>query len=1303
MSKAITGAAMLVGAIALEYFTGGAASPLLAAAIQAMAAGGISMEAAAISEALANQRGLGITVRQAAGLRQVVYGEQRIGGTIVYQSTTGFGNTGLPLYNLVIALAGHQIDSIVNLYLDGRQVFWQQTSNTSPAFPNTANPANTTRNGINFGGIAANDVQANTPGAVLNTTPYGQHPYYGMGLGYGIGPGGNHYQFAGKVYCEARYGDQLPGDIVQKLAATDPNWAANVNQSPYGGGCTYVFLQIGYDSTQFPNFPEIRFTVRGKNDIYDPRTGGRSFSANWALIVADAITDADFGLGDTQDCVATAQITPVQPGGIGTVITGGTLAGITLVSGGGGYTTPPTVTIAPPLGPGYCYPAPAGTLTMATATAILGSGPTAGEVVGFNITNPGAGYTTQPLITVTPSPNAAVNQAQLIAAANVCDEDVLTSAGFEQNYQLNLHYDTGTSPGAALAMMMPAAAGRISRIGGQWFIWPAYWQGPSFVFDQGALVGTPTWMPNRSFKELFNRVNGTYIAPNYPYNNITRGEGGASDLYDSNGWWYGQTEDTWPLAWQPTSYPQYAHDALHGFGYDEFLAQDGGILLPKDLSFRSVISIVQAQRVAKINLMRNRQQGSGSFPMSLAAWQMQPTDVMQFTFPVLGWTNKVLEISGDLRFQIEEQESEDEGGERALAVSLVVPVNETDPSVYEWNGVQASVVGQDGWGYTSAPTVSFNPYLDQPYATLYNNGVLQVILTNPMTLYTTTPTVTFSGGGGSGASATAVLGATQPGGGQLITGFTINAAGSGYSTAPTVTLSGGGVFTTNATATAQLYGMAIGGLSITNGGHGYTTAPAVTINGTGQGATAYAVLTAGVVTEIVLLNTGYGYTGTPTVSIAAPPVGGTQATATASLAGSSVLGIALTSGGAGSGGGLGYTSPPTVTFSAPQLPGGYSATATASISGGVVTGFTLTNPGYGYTSAPTITLSGGGGSGASAQAIGALFVTSATITNGGLGYTSAPTLNFTGGGGSGAGGYTAVSGGAVDQITITTEDYPGYQSVPSISFSGGGGSGAAATAVCEYLLSGVGVAGGAGYTTSPTVTLSAPGLSGGVQATATATVAGGQVTGFTIVTQGSGYLTPPTVSLSGGGGTGASGTAYLASSTVAGFTITNPGAGWLQNPNVIISGGGGYGASATTSIGGGQILTLTPGGALMDELTLYEELSPYDVPVSGAPPEQAGTVAVGSAAGSGATGNVVGSTLIGQITILTGATGLAAGTLCTVTFQSALPHAPTVLITASGISSGVVSGTATTTVATFVVSAALLPSTLYQIGYELLL
>jgi hypothetical protein len=86
-------------------------------------------------------------------------------------------------------------------------------------------------------------------------------------------------------------------------------------------------------------------------------------------------------------------------------------------------------------------------------------------------------------------------------------------------------------------------------------------------------------------------------------------------------------------------------------------------------------------------------------------------------------------------------------------------------------------------------------------------------------------------------------------------------------------------------------------------------------------------------------------------------------------------------------------------------------------------------------------------------------------------------------------------------------------------------------------------AGGTGYTSAPTVTISGGGGSG---ATATATVAGNAVTGVTLTNPGSGYTTAPTVSF-GGPGTGATATAVVAKAPVAAIVEVVSGFVFLFN------------------------------------------------------------------------------------------------------------------------------------------------------------
>src|SRR5262249_47114089 len=84
---------------------------------------------------------------------------------------------------------------------------------------------------------------------------------------------------------------------------------------------------------------------------------------------------------------------------------------------------------------------------------------------------------------------------------------------------------------------------------------------------------------------------------------------------------------------------------------------------------------------------------------------------------------------------------------------------------------------------------------------------------------------------------------------------------------------------------------------------------------------------------------------------------------------------------------------------------------------------------------PTLTFSGGGGTGATAQVLAG--VTGITLAGGGDGYTSAPTVIISGGGGSDTTATASVSSLGVGGVTLT-QGGTGYSSLPTIIFSGGG-------------------------------------------------------------------------------------------------------------------------------------------------------------------------------------------------------------------------------------------------------------------------
>jgi len=146
--------------------------------------------------------------------------------------------------------------------------------------------------------------------------------------------------------------------------------------------------------------------------------------------------------------------------------------------------------------------------------------------------------------------------------------------------------------------------------------------------------------------------------------------------------------------------------------------------------------------------------------------------------------------------------------------------------------------------------------------------------------------------------------------------------------------------------------------------------------------------------------------------------------------------------------GSGYASAPTVGFSSAP-PGGVTAVGIASITndfvgcdgtkGGTVRAILLSNVGSGYTVAPTIVISGGGGDGATATTglTTNTSVSGITITASGSGYIENPTITFSA---PPSGGITATGVGRINSAGIVTAAFvvnpgSGYTSTPTLTFA----------------------------------------------------------------------------------------------------------------------------------------------------------------------------------------------------------------------------------------------------------------------------
>lgn len=424
-------------------------------------------------------------------------------------------------------------------------------------------------------------------------------------------------------------------------------------------------------------------------------------------------------------------------------------------------------------------------------------------------------------------------------------------------------------------------------------------------------------------------------------------------------------------------------------------------------------------------------------------------------------------------------------------------------------------------------------------------GVVNIRVTSGGKDYTARPGVVISGGGGSGATAIAVMAGTR------VDSVIVTGAGTGFTGSPAVSLNVASVAATvtevtasTASATVTL-DSAVTDLTwpviITGGGTAAvasfanstqavvsTTAVstgAATLRQLGAGASAQAYAYTGPLRPLAFFKGRFGTVyavdgmgrgvrwtgGTNNVSpigLHKPVVAATVTAATTSP-GKRVSSIQLVDGGRG------YSSAPTVTLTggAPTKP----AVAQAVIANGRVAGVRVSDPGAGYTSVPTVQFSGGIGTSAAFTVtvdgrVGALRPLAA-----GTGYTSSgtqvPTVSVaTSNGLTGfeatviVDGQGRVTGGAVLNAGS------GATTTPIFAVTAGTGSGATLVADMLYAVQSVTFShSGSGYFTPPVITLraNAADVTGGGGELESAVDSSGHISGVTVIAGGQ-YTLPPT-------------------------------------------------------------------------------------------------------------------------------------------------------------------------------------------------
>jgi phage tail sheath protein FI len=242
-----------------------------------------------------------------------------------------------------------------------------------------------------------------------------------------------------------------------------------------------------------------------------------------------------------------------------------------------------------------------------------------------------------------------------------------------------------------------------------------------------------------------------------------------------------------------------------------------------------------------------------------------------------GYTNPVVILNGlgeGATFSVEVDDTVQEaGGETPVA-----------HAVLSGGGITAITVANGGAGYIAPPSISI---IAAEGDTGSGATATAVISGGPLTGVTlssggqnyVSPVVNISGGGGTGAVAEAIVE------GGVITSIVVNAGGSGYTSNPSVTITDTGGGSGAAIQTVTIGTSSISAIVVNNAGSGYKATPTITLSGQATTPATIGSVTIGpsTVTEIVIDDAGSGLSDVPFVVISAPPEGGVNAVATATI------------------------------------------------------------------------------------------------------------------------------------------------------------------------------------------------------------------------------------------------------------------------------------------------------------------------------------------------------------------------------------------------------------------------------------
>lgn len=249
-----------------------------------------------------------------------------------------------------------------------------------------------------------------------------------------------------------------------------------------------------------------------------------------------------------------------------------------------------------------------------------------------------------------------IETESLIEAANICDEPVTlalregeTEPSTEPRYSCNGVVTLDQTPQTIIEAMLTAMAGRCVWQGAAWRIHAGAYRVPEVTLGADDVrEGGIALTTRQSRANNFNGVRGQFISPEND--------------------------------WQPDDFPSYASAA--------YVAEDGGEQVWRDISLPFTTSSSAAQRIAKIELERQRRQQVVKWSGKLSAWKAAAGDTVTLDYARWGFEGKPFEVQS-ARLDLSAV------GDGVMLVPELI-LRETSPLVYDWDASEEQI-------YAAAP------------------------------------------------------------------------------------------------------------------------------------------------------------------------------------------------------------------------------------------------------------------------------------------------------------------------------------------------------------------------------------------------------------------------------------------------------------------------------------------------------------------------------------------------------------------------------------------------------------------------